>query len=139
MKARLTKHNDSLELLLCTGDVRYVSTSEANDFLLHYDDPVYYEGDGKWDDDLVPMESYRGDTVAVVLDSGVLQIEDPEAFRTIIGKQDRLLTVPQYAELHGKKTGIVRRFCLEGRIQGAIQRGTRWLIPESSPYPTSEK
>lgn len=139
MKARLVKRNESLELLLCTGDVQYVSNAEANRFLLNCDDPAYYEGEGKWDDDIVPMGSYHGDTIAVVLDSGILQIEDQEAFRTIMSMQDQLLTVPQYAELHGKKTGIIRRFCLEGRIQGAIQRGTRWLIPESSPYPTSEK
>ena len=64
---------------------------------------------------------------------------DAGPFREIISYEGaKLLTVPEYAALHEKKTAIVRRCCLEGRISGAMQKGNRWLIPEDAPYPVEE-
>lgn len=85
------------------------------------------------------METYGGSTVASVGDDGILNVIDAETFRNILSYEGaKLLTVPEYAALHGKKTAIVRRFCLQGRLEGAIQKGSRWLIPEYAPYPTFE-
>lgn len=135
MKARLLIFQNSLQLLFCTGRIEIISPADARDFLLNFNDPKYYNYFGIWDYE-VSMESYRGNTIAFVDDEYTLHVLDAEAFRSILSKKEaQLLTVPEYAALHGKQSAIVRRFCLEGRIHGAIQKGTRWLIPEDSPYP----
>ena len=139
MKAQLLHTNESLQLLLCTGIIKMISTDEAKEFILTFDDATHYEGSGTWDYEGVPMEAYAGDTIAMVEDDGSLRVIDGETFRGIISFEGaKLLTVPEYAERHGKKTAIVRRFCLQGRMQGAIQKGSRWLIPDDAPYPTSD-
>ena len=139
MKARLLQNNGSLQLLLCTGVIKIITHSEAKEFILSFNDPVYYEGPGIWDYDGISMETYGGDTVVSVNDEGVLLVYDAGTFRDILSYEGaRLLTVPEYAALHGRKTAIVRRHCKDGLIQGAIQKGTRWLIPEDAPYPTFE-
>lgn len=138
MKARLLQKNGKIELLLCTGIVKNTSQAEAKEFILHFDDPEIYSGPGDWDYDGISMEDYSGDTIVSIDDNGSMTVIDGETFRNILSYEPaNLLTVPEYAALHGKKTAIVRRFCLDGRIEGAIQKGTRWLIPADSPYPCS--
>lgn len=140
MKARLLQNNGSMQLLLCTGIIKMISLSEAKEFLLSFDDPAHYDGPDTWDYDGVTMEGYTGDTIALVEDTGILSVIDGETFRSIVSYQGpKLLTAPEYGKLHGKKAAIVRRFCLQGRIKGAIQKGGYWLIPEDAPYPVFEE
>lgn len=140
MKARLVERDGSLELLLCTGVIKLLNAVEAREFLLHYDDSSHYAGDTSWDDEVLSMSCYSGETIAIVSEDGILEIHNPDLYRTILfPKEVVLLTIPEYAEKHGKKTAIIRRFCLAGRIEGAIQKGSRWLIPENAPYPTDER
>lgn len=139
MKARLLQSNGSLQLLLCTGVIKMISTAEAKEFVLSFYDPAHYDSPGAWDDDVISMESYAGETIAQVNDDGTLLVIDGETFCNIVSSEGaKLLTVPEYAALHGKKTAIVRRFCLQGRFHGAVQKGSRWLIPADAPYPISE-
>ncbi len=139
MKARLIEYNGTLQLLLCTGIVRTLDLPAAKEFIFHYDNPHYYAGPGVWDYEGISMENYNGETIAFVGDTGILHIVNPKQFRNILlFEPAKLLTVPEFAQLHGKKPSIVRRYCLEGRIKGAIQKGTRWLIPADCPYPTEE-
>lgn len=49
------------------------------------------------------------------------------------------ITLDEYAELVGRGRNIVGRMCRNGRIPGARQQGSRWLIPEDAPYPASLK
>ena len=136
MKARLLQNNGLLNLLLCTGDVKNISFLDAKEFILTFDDQTHYAGPGIWDYEELSMEDFSGETIAVVDDEGVLKIHNAALFRSIVAYEPaKLLTVPEYAELHNKKTAIVRRFCLDGRIRGAMQKGTRWLIPADAPYP----
>ena len=139
MKARLISSSGTLQLLLCNGVIKYITQEEAKDFLLTFDNVNHYKGPGTWDYEGITMESYTGHTIALVDNKGVLRVSDANMFRKLLSqKEEKILTVPEYAALHGKKPGIVRRFCLQGRIEGAIQKGSQWLIPESAPYPISE-
>lgn len=140
MKARLLEFEGTLQLLLCTGSIKMLSYSEAYEFISNYDNPEYYSGVGKWDYENITMESYRGNTIAIVSDEGNLIIENAELLRTILNNKDpKYLTVLEYAALHGKQDSIVRRICRAGRIPGAIQKGKSWLIPEDAPYPVDER
>lgn len=136
MKARLLQNNGSLQLLLCTGDIKIITFPEAKEFILSFDSPAHYEGSGSWDYDGISMETYSGDTIVLVNDDGILCVIDGETFRNILSYEGpRYLTVPEYATLHGRKGAIVRRHCANGLIKGVIQKGTRWLIPEDAEYP----
>ena len=139
MKARLIRKQDVLQLLLCTGRIKRLTNLEAFDFLMNFDNPEYYCDEGLWDYD-VSMEDYSGETIAVVNDEGILYVENAIEFREIFeNKESNFITASEYAELHGKKSAIVRRLCQNGRISGAVQKGKTWLIPENSPYPADER
>lgn len=139
MKARLLNVSGELQLLLCTGKVVVLSDEGARDFLLNFDDPLYYSGDGKWDYGF-PMEEYEGNEIAFVDDAGLLCIRDAQVYREFVTPRPiTYLTVPEYATMHGKQPGIIRRFCIQNRLKGAIQKGSKWLIPEDCPYPADDR
>ena len=140
MKARLLSFENTIQLLLCTGKIKTLSFNEAYNFLSNYNAEEYYQCDSKWDYENLTMESYRGETIAIVCDEGNLHVSNQELFKQILENRDaELLTVPEFAELHGKKLAIVRRLCQTGRITGAVRKGKTWLIPASSPYPSDER
>lgn len=140
MKARLLHHEGALRLLLCTGSIQDVSVPEAYTFLSNYDNPEYYAGNGKWDFEGLTMEAFRGSTIAVVNDDGTMTVFDAEWYRKILSDNEtKYLTAQEYADLHQKKSAIIRRFCLSNRLPGAILKGNTWLIPENTPYPDDER
>lgn len=140
MKARLLHYEGSLQLLLCNGKIMTVSPKEAYEFLTNYDNQNYYAGTGTWNYDGVTMESFHGTTIAIVDDTGSLRIENATHFRTILRCEEaKLLTVAEYAELHGKQVSIIRRLCRNNRLPGAINKGNAWFIPEGAPYPADER
>ncbi len=140
MKARLVHVNDSWHLLLCTGDIKVLKASDALQFILNFDDKDIYSGSGKGDPEDLPMEHYRGETVAVVTDDNQLYIQNSKLLRSVFSQQDtKYLTISEYAKLHEKQPTSVRRMCQTGRIDGAIIKGKTWLIPASSPYPKDER
>ena len=139
MKARLVQYRELTQLLLCTGRIIDCTFADACEFLLNFDNNKYYKGNGTWDYD-VAMEKYNGDTIATVSDDGILHIENAELYRNMFAnKEIHFLTAAEFAELHSKGTAIVRRMCTQGRIPGAILKGSRWLIPEGTPYPADER
>lgn len=140
MKARLLHHEGSMQLLLCTGSIQDVSTSEAYTFLSSYDNKEYYAGTEKWDYGILTMENFRGTTIAIVNDDGTLTISDSEWYRKILRSNEiNYLSAAEYGALHGKQSSIIRRLCLDGRLTGAIIKGNTWLIPESAPYPEDDR
>ncbi|MDO4833513.1 MAG: helix-turn-helix domain-containing protein [Bacillota bacterium] len=46
-----------------------------------------------------------------------------------------LLTTTEAAEIWGISRRRVNTLCNEGRIEGAINKGGRWLIPEGAKKP----
>lgn len=45
------------------------------------------------------------------------------------------LTSNEIAEKWDISSRRVRKLCNEGRVEGAIQKGILWLIPENTPKP----
>lgn len=140
MKARLLHFENSMQLLLCTGKIQGISLKEAYQFLSSYDNENYYSGPGKWEFEGLSMHAFRGTTIAVVNDDNTLTIHDAEWYRKILdSKTVEYLTAQEYAELYDKKSAIIRRFCINNRIPGAICKGNTWLIPKDAPYPSDER
>jgi len=49
-----------------------------------------------------------------------------------------LISVTQYAQLHGQDTGRVRRLIAQGRIP-AQKIGSQWAIEECTPWPLDQR
>lgn len=136
MKARLISNQGAFQLLVCNGQIYNFSEQEAREFITHFDDPKYYAEDGEWDNDIITMEAYSGETIAFVDLDGTLRVVNSERFRKLVNAATtKFLSVKEYAEKHGKKIQIVSRRCLEGRVEGAMLIGNSWIIPEDAPYP----
>ena len=50
-----------------------------------------------------------------------------------------LITVSQYAEMHGLPERTVRNWCNAGKMQGAFLAGKTWNIPADAPLPKKSK
>ena len=50
-----------------------------------------------------------------------------------------LMTVTQYAEMHGLSERTVRNWCNAGKMQGAFRAGKTWNIPADAPLPRKGK
>lgn len=48
------------------------------------------------------------------------------------------LSVSEYAKLHGKDSGNIRRHLASGRIKG-LKVGNQWIIEENTPYPDDKR
>lgn len=48
------------------------------------------------------------------------------------------LSVSEYASLHGKDSGNIRRLLGSGRLQGQ-KVGKQWIIPSDAPYPEDRR
>lgn len=135
MKARLTFIHDQIELLTSNGKIKPLSLSDARDFLLSFDSPKHYLGEGTWDYGGIDMVEYGGTCIAHVSDNNTITILNGSLFRKIMSAPTSYLTTSEYAKKVGKQRAIVIRMCNNGRIPGAMQKGTTWLIPADAPYP----
>ena len=48
------------------------------------------------------------------------------------------LSVTEYAGLHGKDTGNIRRLLASGRLKGQ-KVGNQWIIAKDAPYPKDNR
>lgn len=51
---------------------------------------------------------------------------------------EKYLSVTEYAQLHGKDTGNIRRLLASGRLKGQ-KVGKQWIISEGTPYPNDKR
>lgn len=137
MKARIIETDNVIKLLLVNGVIKNISFSELVEFLKTYHVNFHYAGDKTWDEQYeISMDEFTGNTLAIVTNEGDLLIRDPNLITRLMDfKQINYITVDEYAAKHNKKNAIIRRFCTNGRIKGAVQKGSRWLIPEDAEYP----
>ncbi len=49
-----------------------------------------------------------------------------------------LISVSEYAKIHGKDTGNVRRMLISGRLTG-YKIGNQWVLDEETPYPKDNR
>ncbi len=76
-----------------------------------------------------------GELVAYVSSCNEIVFSSPEALKTLLSSTPDYVTVVEYAARYGKQRSIITRFCREGRIPGAYQKGHCWFIPADAPYP----
>ncbi len=137
MKAKLVSENNVIKLLLCDGTIIKVADDEARAFLLSFDSEKHYNKRPPNEFFVRNMENYNAKTLVEVTDDMKLVIVDAGYWRSLFDNDysASLITAKEYAALHNKKDGIVKRLCREGRLQGAQLKGSRWFVPKDTPYP----
>lgn len=141
MKARMVMVQDSIHLLLCTGEIKKLSLLEAKAFIMSFDSPSHYLAGRKWNKS-VSMEDYgdKSNTIAYVDDHDNLVVPSSEKFNRLFAQlETQYLTTAQYAELHNVSVAWVKKLCLDNRIPGVLHVGKQYLIPENAPYPEDSR
>ncbi len=136
MKYRLVRHCGELHLLLFNGEIHILSTDEARRYVFNFDSIDLPNEPDK----MSLFDEYKGDPLVSLDDSGNLIVHNAQFLRKLtMPSEFPYYTVPEYAAKHGKKTSIVRRLCLEGRLEGATQIGASWYIPKHAAYPDDRR
>jgi len=134
MKLRVIEDRKRRLILCPNGSIMKADKDALAKLLTGFRKPTSFKGDeGYWNGEITDMEDVYGVTLAYVDEMSRLVILSDKLFepeKTVV-----YVTVTEYAELHGRGIGIVKRLCLDGRIEGAIKKSNGWLIPKDTPYP----
>ena len=106
-----------------------------NGFLQNYDQWDFYNKMEKTlSPQSLPEDCYK--LMATVDSLSQLKICTSELMQIVLTSQPfPYITTDEYAEKHNRKKAIVLRLCRDGRIEGAVQINSVWLIPTDAPYP----
>lgn len=146
MKARLTMDAEHNLILLCSdGTIAKASEPLLYDLLTGFnrnESEKYFSGGsmGRWDIEHPDMALVPGETYAIIADNGSLVISDFSPFQILMNDKTYMrnyISVPEFAKKYNKSEEIIKVFCRNGRIPGAIKVSRNWLIPVDAEYPVS--
>ncbi len=129
IKARISQ-KDGIYYIETAGQLpKACSQEDVKQFLLKYSQVSDTPADTFVD--TAPV----GNIVAYVNDNDEFVFTSPHAFSALFSTNTEYITVVEYAARYGKQRSIITRFCREGRIPGAYQKGHCWFVPADAPYP----
>lgn len=137
MKLRLIARRTEQFLLCPNGSILKVNKDILRRLLYTFRRPSNFKGiDGYWNTDVPNMEDVSGITLAFVDDTYRLIVLNDSLFDFLRDEEELVyISATEYADKHGKSRPMVKRLCLEGRIEGAYKTSSGWLIPSNAPYP----
>lgn len=131
---RIVKSNKEKLLLCPNGSIAKVDSKILTRLLTDFTNPKSFKGDyGVWNSINADIDKYPGETLAFV-ERGRLIVLDNKLFADI-NSETEYISVSEYAEIHGKSRPMIKKLCLDGRIEGAKKHSTGWLIPKNARYP----
>lgn len=153
MKARLMKtENSDYDLLCFDGTIKRLAKRDLTELFSRFKDDKYLCNgkDGRWDKEAMDMSDIAGDTIAYVVDiardpgNKHLVIIDPTPFVNAFkpddaGRSVNLIPISEYAAKYGVTSEIIKVYCREARIPGAVKVGKYWFVPKNSAYPTYQR
>lgn len=133
MKYKLFKCDHEFHLILATGEIKIIAPEEVGAYVLNFDS---FESSNT----IAPVakqmfDQYCGEPLLALDDSSNLIVYNANFLRELFFDEKAYLKIQAYADKIGKSRIRVLQLCKEGRIHGAIQRGTKWYIPKDAPYP----
>ncbi len=138
MKVKVILFEDNYYLSLDSGEIRQLTEKNIRNFLKNYDS--YCNSEEFNTLLLTKADISNGTVVACTEENKGLHIFSTTLLNNIISTSiSSYITREEYAEKHGRKRAVVLRLCGQGRIPGAIQKGSIWLIPEDAPYPADAR
>ena len=133
MKTRLYKIGESYYIQTSSGEITRVNRMASRHYLLNFKAPEYSEHTK-----VAPtsIKDYGGDIIAEVTDDNYLLVKNDVLFKALMENDGVVwVSVNDFAQLHGKSQAMVRRYCQNGRIEGAIFTPGGYIIPEDASYP----
>ena len=136
---RLYRNENEFFLRLGDKMTEPLSIKDVRYFLRHYSDPDYHSELEK--KATLEVEACACYEMLASVDSGYhLCVIIPELMDIALSTEHfPYITTDEFAEKYNRKKSIVLRLCRDGRLKGAIQVGTLWLIPEDTPYPADAR
>lgn len=141
MNARLIYDSSNKLVLLCKdGTICRPTRVMLAQLLSNFKrkDGYFTGGPARWDTEYGDMMLYPGTTVAYISDGMELVIRDIEPFQFLLNGQQnpaKYISVAEFAKKHNKSIEMVKVYCRDGRIPGAIKPARNWMIPENAEYP----
>lgn len=137
MLARLIKNQSETNVLLYQdGSFAFANEGLLIRFLRDFKRSVEFHGDdGMWNAESPDISMVPGETLAYVADNGSFVLLDSNPFSFLFIDQVSYLSPREYANLYQKSAEMIKLYCRQGCIPGAIKRGRDWFIPKDSPYP----
>lgn len=140
---RLIQQQGEFYLDFGENEYRCLDIKGVITFLQHYADQNYYKEIKKSS----PAQLNVSEPIELMayVDSGEqLKICNPKLMQTLFAPEAfpfvfPYVTTDEFAEIHNRKKSIVLRLCRDGRIEGAIQVNSVWLIPANTPYPADAR
>lgn len=135
MLAKIFLIKNEYHLCLCNSKPKKLSLPELRHFLETFNDKGHYPADDT-NSEYGVLSPANGELLAEVNKDYKLIIVSPQLLSAVFhAPETHYLTIDEYAALVGRGRNVVGRMCRNGRIPGARQQGSRWLIPEDAPYP----
>lgn len=140
MKLRLVRRYKAIHIYCPNGTILNPTEDDIIKLLTSFKKPNQFKGnDGFWNNEIADIENAPGETLAYVDDTNKLVILNESVFDGLLKETMSYVSANEYADMHGKGKAIVKKLCLEGRIQGAQKHSTGWLIPKDAPYPKDKR
>ena len=142
MKIRLIRNAEqNLQLLYSDGTIAEATADVLSKLLTGFKryEKDFSAGDaGFWNSDCFDMSDYPGETCAYLTDNGMLVVTDDAAFKPVTDSKTKpigYMSTADFAKQVNRSQEIIKVFCRNGRIPGAIKVANSWLVPENAEYP----
>lgn len=133
MKYKLFKRNTEYVLMNSSGKFCLLTPEQVHDMILNF---KTFELERIGEESLARTDAVEtGDILASVGYDQTLTLYDSAFLGEIFFDESAYEGIQEFAVRHGKKRSIISRLCNNGRIPGAIQKGTKWYIPKNAEYP----
>lgn len=155
MKAKLFRvygrGSELYELCCMDGTKKLLRPRDLREFFMNFRDDEYLKNgaDGRWDKKAQDLSETGGDLIAYVAEiprdpsKRHLVIADPGPFAVLFGPEDdedsKLIPITEYAAMYGVSREMIKTYCRDGRIPGAIKAGGNWVVPRGAAYPTDTR
>lgn len=137
MLARLIQNRSKKKILLYQdGSFAFADENLLIRFLSEFKRAAEFHGDdGMWNTESPDISMVPGKTFAYIADNGDCVLLDSNPFSFLFVNKIAYLPPRDYAALYGKSAEMIKTYCRQGCIPGAIKRGRDWFIPKDAPYP----
>lgn len=133
MKYKLFKQNNDYYLTLTTGEAQLLTVEQVRALVLSFGSFAVEET--AFVSFSIQFDESSSEHIASINDDNTLTLYSSAFLSDIFFDESAYVSVQEYAEIHGKKRAIVSRLCNDGRIPGAVRKGTKWYIPKNATYP----
>lgn len=136
MKAIIESNNNEYRLLLCNGKIETMSAYDIVEFLKTYSDESHYAFDEYSTDISEELNNFSENVIISITDNNQITFHSLDFFSTyVLPNKTEYIEAEEYAAIHQRHTEVIRRYCRNGKIEGAYKEENTWFIPKNAKCP----